>query len=41
MKSAHLEHLPEMVNKFEKEQGHKLGVKKTPKKKKTCKQPKC
>jgi len=29
MKSTHLDHLLEMVNKFEQERGHKLGVKKT------------
>jgi len=34
MKLAHLDHLPEMVNKFEQEKGHKLGVKRTTKKKK-------
>jgi hypothetical protein len=27
MKFVHLDHLPEMVNKFEKEQGHELGAK--------------
>jgi hypothetical protein len=34
MKHAHLYHLPEMVNKFEQEQGHELGVKRIWKKKK-------
>jgi hypothetical protein len=33
MKPNHLDHLPEMVNKFEQEWGHELGVKKTWKKK--------
>ncbi len=34
MKLVHLDHLPQMVNKFEQENGHKLGVKRTRKKKK-------
>ncbi len=34
MKLAHLDHLQAMVNKYEQERGHKLGVKKTLKKKK-------
>jgi hypothetical protein len=34
MKLAHLDHLPEMANKFEQEWGHKLAVKRTQKKKK-------
>lgn len=34
MKLAHLDHLPKIVNKFEQERGHELGVKKTRKKKK-------
>jgi hypothetical protein len=29
MKPTHLDHLPEMVNTFEQEWGHELGVKKT------------
>lgn len=33
MKPNHLDHLPEMVNKFAQEWGHELGVKKTWKKK--------
>lgn len=33
MKPNHLDHLSEMVNKFEQEWGHELGVKKTSKKK--------
>ncbi len=33
MKLAHLDHLPKMVNKFEHEKGHELGVKRTMKKK--------
>jgi hypothetical protein len=34
MKPTHLEHLQKMVNKFEQERGHELGVKSTWKKKK-------
>ncbi len=34
MKHAHLYHLLEMVNKFEHEQGHELGVKRIRKKQK-------
>jgi hypothetical protein len=42
MKLAHLDHLPKMVNKFEQEKCHKLGVKRTRKKKKPIyKQLKC
>ncbi len=29
MKTIHLDHLSKMVNKFEQEKGHKLGVKRT------------
>lgn len=28
MKPIHLNHLPKMVNKFEQERGHELGIKK-------------
>jgi len=35
MKPNHLDHLPKMVNKFEQERGHELGVNKTWKKKGT------
>jgi hypothetical protein len=43
MKLAFLDHLPKMVNKFDQERGHELGVQKTWKKKKepTYNQPKC
>ncbi len=34
MKLVHLDHLFKMVNKFEQEQGHELGLKRTQKKKK-------
>jgi hypothetical protein len=34
MKLAHVDHLLEMVNKFEQEWGHELGMKKIRKKKK-------
>ncbi len=33
MKLANLNHLPKIVNKFEQGRGHKLGMKKTQKKK--------
>jgi len=33
-KLVHLDHFPKMVNKFEQEQGHELGVRKNWKKKK-------
>ncbi len=42
MKLAHLDHLLEMVNKFEQEKGHELArMQKTWKKKTTYKRPKC
>jgi hypothetical protein len=44
MELVQLNHLLEMVNKFEQERAHELGMKKTWKKKKnkpTCKQLKC
>jgi hypothetical protein len=34
MKFAHLDHLSNMVSKFEQDRGHELGIKKTRKKKK-------
>ncbi len=34
MKLVHLDHLLEIVNKFEQEQGHEFGVKRAQKKKK-------
>ncbi len=43
MELVQLGHLLEMVNKFEQERGHELGMKKIRKKKNkpTCKQLKC
>jgi len=34
MKPTHLDYLPDMVNKFKQERGHKLRMKRTRKKKK-------
>jgi hypothetical protein len=33
MKPTHVDHLPDMVNKFKQERGHELGMKRTWKKK--------
>ncbi len=42
MELVHLDHLLDMVSKFEQDRGHELGMKKTQKKKKTHpKKPKC
>ncbi len=35
MKLAHLDHLSNIVSKFEQDRGHELGMKKTRKKKKS------
>ncbi len=42
MKPTHLDYLPDMVNKFKQERGHKLRMERTRKKKKgPCEWPKC